>query len=341
MSAELNAAHFNTRRDAALVGAGYWGKNLARVLHRAGRLGVICDASRELLASYEDEYPGIVKTPDVAAVMADAGIDKVVIAAPASLHYELAKAALLEGKDVFVEKPLCLVPEEGKELVAIATRMNRILMVGHLLHYHPCVEAVIAMVNAGELGRLQYLTSTRLNLGKIRSEEDVLWSFAPHDISVILRVAGDQLPSEVRCMGGDYLRPGISDVSVTRLTFADGLGAHVWVSWLNPFKEQKLTVIGSKGAAVFDDTRPWGEKLAVFRDSIKWSSDGTPAIGNRNGEYIAVSNEEPLWRECEHFLRSCETRAVPRTDGTEGLRVLRVLAAASESLKRGGEVATP
>lgn len=341
MPANLNAAHSKTRRDVALVGAGYWGKNLARVLHAAGRLRVICDASRESLASYEDEYLGIAKTPDVASVMTDAGIDKVVIAAPASLHYELAKAALLERKDVFVEKPLCLVPEEGEELLAIATRMNRLLMVGHLLHYHPCVEAVIAMVNAGELGRLQYLTSTRLNLGKIRSEEDVLWSFAPHDISVILHLTGDQLPSEVRCMGGDYLRPGISDVSLTRLTFADGLGAHVWVSWLSPFKEQKLTVIGSKGAAVFDDTRPWSEKLTVFRDCIAWSSDGSPAVGNRTGECIAVSNAEPLWRECEHFLRCCETRAVPRTDGTEGLRVLRVLAAASESLQRGGEVTIP
>ncbi len=329
------------RSDVALVGAGYWGKNLARVFHQAGRLGVICDTSEALLRTYDAEYPGVTKANSLAEVMASAAIDKIAIAAPAALHHEIAKEALRAGKDVFVEKPLCLLPEEGEELVAIAARESRILMVGHLLNYHPCVEALVAMVKSGHLGKLWYVASTRLNLGKIRHEEDVLWSFAPHDISVILRLTGNVLPAEVQSMGGDYLRPKVADMAMTRLTFSEGLGAHVWVSWLNPFKEQKLTVIGSKGAAVFDDTRPWEEKLTVYHDCIVWTGEGIPAIGRKDGDRIAVPYDEPLRRECEHFVNCCETRAAPLTDGAEGLRVLKVLAAASTSLGRGGAVTVP
>lgn len=326
-----------TMRDLGLVGAGYWGKNLARVFDGLGSLHTICDASVETLNSYEGLYPEVIREKSFQHLLEDEGIRKIAIAAPAQSHFRLALEAIQAGKDVFVEKPLCLVVEEAEQLIAEAEKYGRILMVGHLLQYHPCVQTVLEMVRDGQLGKLLYVTSNRLNLGKIRSEENSLWSFAPHDISVILALAGS-LPDSVSCTGESYLTDGVADTTLTQLKFRSGLRSHIYVSWLNPFKEQKLTVVGSQGMIVFDDTKPWEEKLVLYRDYLTWSEGKIPQANKRVGEKVVVPEAEPLLSECQHFLSCCVDRSQPRTDGKEGLRVLRVLRAAQHSLEAGGEI---
>jgi UDP-2-acetamido-3-amino-2,3-dideoxy-glucuronate N-acetyltransferase len=328
-------------RDLALIGAGYWGKNLARNFNALGALHVLCDAHSATLAGYGDEYATVHKCLAVAEVWRDPTVTKVAIAAPAARHYELAKAALQAGKDVFVEKPLCLDPREAEELVQLAAGLGRVLMVGHLLQYHPCVQKLQRLVAQGELGQLHYVTSNRLNLGKIRHEENALWSFAPHDLSVILSLVGDRLPEQVRCVGESYLTRGVADTTLTMLRFASGVRAHVYVTWLNPFKEQKLTVIGSQGMAVFDDTKPWAEKLVLYRQYLTWTDGRLPTPSKAKGEPVEVPEAEPLRAECQHFLECGRERAIPRTDGREGLRVLQVLQMAQRSLEHDGEAIGP
>jgi len=327
--------------DLALVGAGYWGKNLARCLRGLGVLHTLCDRSAATLAAYGQDYSGVRKIESYDDVLADPVIRKVAIAAPAALHYSLARKALIAGKDVLVEKPLCLLPAEAAELIALAERNGCILMVGHLLQYHPYVREMQRRIAAGELGRVQYLTSNRLNLGKIRQEENSLWSFAPHDISVILSLTGNHLPKRVRCVGECYLTPKVADTTLTTLQFDEGVRAHVFVSWLNPFKEQKLTVVGSRGMIVFDDTKPWAEKLVLHQDYLTWTGGRTPVPNKAQGQAIVVAEEEPLRQECLHFLDCCANRAQPRTDGAEGMRVLQVLDAAQRSLDLDGDAIGP
>ena len=323
--------------DLALIGAGYWGKNLARNFHQLGVLRLLCDADEEALGRFNAEYDGLETCPDPEQVFTNGTITRVAIAAPAKLHYRLAKRAIEAGKDVFVEKPLCLDVAEAEELIRLADNRQRILMVGHLLQYHPCVRRLRELAGSGALGQLQYITSNRLNLGKIRREENALWSFAPHDLSVILSLAGDRLPKRVTCTGGSYLTSGIADTTLMAMRFDGGVGAHVYVSWLNPFKEQKLTVIGSEGMLVFDDTLPWEQKLLLFRDHLAWGDGGVPEPNKSAGEPVEVPEDEPLRCECEHFLEATANRTAPRTDGREGLRVLRTLHAAQASLDRDGE----
>lgn len=319
-------------KDLALIGAGYWGKNLARNFNELGALHTICDTNKELLSSYGEAFAKVNKTCEGDAVLEDAAIKKIAIAAPAVLHYDLAKRALLAGKDVYVEKPLCLEVQQGEELVALAEKKQRVLMVGHLLQYHPCVQKLQALLAEGELGKLHYIISNRLNLGKIRREENALWSFAPHDISVILSLAGNQIPKRIICTGESYLTQGVPDTTLTSMQWSGGVRAHVFVSWLNPFKEQKLTVIGSNGMAVFDDTRPWNEKLVIHRQYLTWTEGQIPTPSKTKGEAVCLPESEPLRNECLHFLECCRDRRKPKTDGNEGLRVLRVLQAAQESL---------
>jgi Predicted dehydrogenases and related proteins len=318
-------------RNLALIGAGYWGKNLARNFNALGALHTLCDLSAEILASYGDEYAGVRKTREMDALWQDAAIASVAIAAPAEYHFRLAKAALLAEKDVYVEKPLCLQAVEAEELVGLARERGRILMVGHLLQYHPMVRHLHAWVEQGELGELRYIASHRLSLGKFRREENVLWSFAPHDLSVILSLAGNREPENVFCAGGSFLTRGVEDTVVTQLAFSGGLRAHVYANWLNPFKEQKLAVVGSKAMAVFDDTKPWAEKLAIYRGGVEEGPNG-PSPKKVAPEFANVAEAEPLRAECRHFLDCCQDRSTPRTDGAEGLRVLRVLQKAQASL---------
>ncbi len=328
-------------RDLVLVGAGYWGKNLARNFNALGALHTICDSSPDRLAAYGAEYGAVVKERDFKKVLKNPALRKVVVSTPAASHYEVAKACLQAGKDVFVEKPLCVVLGEAEELVSLAEAKGRVLMVGHLLQYHPCIDRLRALLSQGDLGKLCYISSNRLNLGKIRNEENALWSFAPHDISVILALANNQMPEQVRCAGGAFLNTGVADTTMTTLRFPGGVRAHVYVSWLNPFKEQKLTVVGSAGMAVFDDTKPWTEKLVLYRDYLRWKDGQLPTPNKIAGEWVVVPEAEPLREECRHFLERCQDRRTPRTDGGEGLRVLRVLEAAQASLEKDGDAMVP
>ncbi|MBX3423871.1 MAG: Gfo/Idh/MocA family oxidoreductase [Pirellulaceae bacterium] len=328
-------------KNLALIGAGYWGKNLARNFNALGALHTLCDASDEVLASYGPDYAGVKHCKTIEQALADAAVTRVAIAAPAHLHFQIAKAALLADKDVYVEKPLCLELADAAQLVELAKQRGRILMVGHLLQYHPCVAELQRLVGTGELGKLQYITSNRLNLGKIRQEENALWSFAPHDISVILSLVGHQLPQEVRCMGEAYLTNGVADTTLSTLKFPGGVRAHIYVTWLNPFKEQKLTVVGSQGMVVFDDTRPWHEKLIIHRNYLTWTDGRNPTPNKSAGEFLVAAELEPLRQECAHFIDCCNNRTQPRTDGAEGLRVLQVLKAAQESLLSDGDAFQP
>jgi UDP-2-acetamido-3-amino-2,3-dideoxy-glucuronate N-acetyltransferase len=325
----------------AVLGCGHWGKNLVRNFHALGSLTLVCDPAQEGRATASQIAPGVAVSARFEDAMNDSRVDAIVIAAPAIEHYRLAKAALQAGKDVFVEKPLCLDEGEGDELVRMAENLGRVLMVGHLLQYHPCVRALHSLVATGDLGKLQYITSNRLNLGKIRREENALWSFAPHDISVIVSLAGGQLPEQVRCTGGDYLNHNVADTTLTALRFPNGVRAHVFVSWLNPFKEQKMTVVGSSGLAVFDDTKPWAEKLMVYRQYITWANGQVPTPNKIKGEPVVPPESEPLANECQHFLECCRDRRSPRTDGREGLVVLSLLQAAQRSLDADGEAVNP
>jgi UDP-2-acetamido-3-amino-2,3-dideoxy-glucuronate N-acetyltransferase len=339
----MNAQPSTTNHEPslALIGAGYWGKNLARNFQALGALHTLCDSHQPTLDSYGSEYAPVRKTTRFAEVLADSSITRVAIAAPAVAHYQLAKAALEAGKDIFVEKPICLHLAEAQSLMELAVGKRRVLMVGHLLQHHPLVQELHLLLARGELGKLEYITSNRLNLGKVRREENALWSFAPHDISVILSLAGNQLPATIRCMGGEYLNHGIADTTLTFLEFAGEVRAQVYVSWLNPFKEQKLTVVGSNGIAVFDDTRPWSEKLQIYRQYLTWTNGQDPTPSQAKPEPVSVPEAEPLRAECQHFLNCCQERRTPRTDGAEGLRVLQVLQAAQRSLEADGEAVRP
>jgi UDP-2-acetamido-3-amino-2,3-dideoxy-glucuronate N-acetyltransferase len=242
---------------------------------------------------------------------------------------------------VYVEKPLCLRLDQAEALVKLADSLGKTLMVGHLLQYHPCVVKLRELVTAGTLGKILTITSNRLNLGKFRTEENALWSFAPHDISVILSLLGDRLPESVRCMGNAYLSNNVADSTLTVMRFSGNVMAQIYVTWLNPFKEQKLTIVGTDGMAVFDDTKPWAEKLTLFQKYLSWQKGQEPVPLKVTGEAVTVPEGEPLRAECEHFLQACRERKRPRTDGPEGVRVLQVLDMAQRSLESGGEAVVP
>ena len=319
----------------AVIGSGYWGKNLIRSHHQLGALRLICDKSATVLDTFREQYPDVETCAALDELLGRDDIRAVVVATPAETHYPIARACLLAGKHVYVEKPLVLDEAHGRELIELASRNERVLMVGHLLQYHPVFIRLKELVRGGDLGRINYIYSNRLNLGKIRREENILWSFAPHDISMILALAGEY-PERVRATGGYYLHRKIADVTTTHLTFSSGLQAHVFVSWLHPFKEQKLVVVGEKKMAVFDDTRPWEDKLLLYGHRIDWR-DHLPVPHRADAERVAVDPNEPLKQECLHFLQCVATGNRPLTDGSEGLAVLRVLKRAQACLDNGGE----
>lgn len=319
-------------KNIAIIGTGYWGKNLVRNFFNLGALHTICDTNPEAIKSFLHKYKGIRGVTAFSDILVSPEIKGVAISTPAVTHATLAREALLAGKDVYVEKPLCLSEEEGAELNRLARESGRILMVGHLLWYHPVVLKLKELVDRGELGRIRYIYSNRLNLGKLRREENVLWSFAPHDISVILGLTGE-MPESVRTQGGNFLHQKIADTTVTLLNFASGIRAHIFVSWLHPFKEQKLVVVGEKQMAVFDDTAPWDEKLILYPHTIDWM-ENIPVAHRAEGHKIVVEQDEPLRAECAHFLDCMASRQTPRTDGEEGLRVLRILNASQASLEQ-------
>jgi len=319
--------------NVAVIGTGGWGKNLVRNFSELGVLKTVCDASEELLKTHKSRYPGISFTNSYEDVLKDPEIQGVVIATPAATHYEIAKETLLAGKNTYVEKPLALQIEEAKELIALADKSNCILMVGHILRYHPAVNKLKELIDLGELGKIQYVYSNRLNIGKIRTEENILWSFAPHDISVILFLL-NETPKSVSATGGNYLQENIADVTLTTMDFPSGVKSHIFVSWLHPFKEQKLIVVGDKKMGVFDDLTK--EKLFLYPHKIEWQNRH-PVASKAEVEIIPLEEAEPLKMECKHFIECIHNNQTPITDGYEGLRVLEILSAAQRSLNNSGQ----
>jgi UDP-2-acetamido-3-amino-2,3-dideoxy-glucuronate N-acetyltransferase len=277
--------------------------------------------------NYTSSIDEIVSSPDIKAV---------VIAAPAVSHYDLVKQSILAGKDVFVEKPLALTVEKGEELVELANQHSRVLMVGHILQFHPAVIKLKQMISTGELGKIQYIYSNRLNIGKLRTEENILWSFAPHDISVILSLINEE-PVHVSAQGGDYLTAGVFDTTMTTIEFKNGVKSHIFVSWLHPFKEQKLVVVGSRAMVVFDDVSQ--EKLVIYPHKIEWQNGKIPVAQKADCINVEIDKKEPLKEELLHFVHCVQERQAPLTDGREGLRVLNVLELAEKALL--GKTKTP
>lgn len=327
----------------AVAGLGYWGPNLVRALDRIPQVTVkyACDVDEGKRASLATLFPEPRITGDFEELLSDESLDAVAIASPASTHAALVEQAVLAGKDVFVEKPLALSPIDAERVVRLATEHNRILMVGHLLQYHPAVTRLKQIVDSGELGEIYYVYAHRLNLGIVRKDENALWSLSPHDLSVILHLL-DQEPLEVQAAGHSYLRKGVEDVVFGILRFADGKMAHLHASWLDPHKERKITVVGSQKMAIFDDMAR-DEKLRLYDKGVQkaeytgYESYGE-YIGLRFGDIMIprVPNDEPLKIECEHFVECLVERKQPISDGYSGLRVVRVLDALQRSLENGG-----
>ena len=322
------------KKNIAVVGCGHWGKNLVRNFAELGALTAVCDPNAELAKHYTDQYD--VNNFSFAEIIKDTGIEGVVLAVPAPLHASLAIEAMSAGKHVYVEKPLAMNQIEARQMIDTSKDQDVQLMVGHLLQYHPVFIAVRELVASGVLGGLSYIYSNRLSFGKVRSEEDVIWSFAPHDISMILSLTGQE-PELVRTESASILQSNIADTATVHMTFTSGLKAHISVSWLHPYKEQKLVVIGESAMAVFDDTQPWGQKLALYRHNIDLTNEA-PNLGKSDVEYIDVAQSEPLKNECQHFIDVVNEPLMPLTDGDEGLRVLNVLSAATLSQNENNAV---
>ncbi len=323
------------------VGLGYWGPNLLRNFNGLAqtRVKVCCDLDETALRRVGSQYPGMAITTDYGELLSDPEIDAVVVTAPTPTHYELAKAALLTGRHVFVEKPIALAVREAEGLVALAEARGRVLMVGHLLMYHPAVARLKQMVDSGELGEVYYLYSSRLNLGQVRRSENAMWSLAPHDISVALHLLGEE-PEAVAAQGLTYLQPGIPDTVFLTLRFASGRAAHIHVSWLDPHKVRSITVVGSQKMAVFDDVDST-EKLRIYDKGVQrptYDSYGD-SLNLRFGDIHIprVDMREPLRLECQHFIDCIVNGQTPLSDGRNGVQVLRVLEAGQRSLERGGE----
>ncbi len=318
--------------SVAVIGGGYWGKNLIRNFASLGVLNVVCDTDVGVRRQFEEKYR-VRSVGTVDELCKIPGVDAWVIATPAATHFALAKRGIENGKSVFVEKPLAMSLSEAEELIRLAKERKVVLMVGHLLQYHPAVVELKKLINEGELGRIRYLYSNRLNMGKIRTEENILWSFAPHDISVMISLL-EELPVSVAASGGTYLQPNVADVTLTTLEFPGGVRGHIFVSWLHPFKEQKLVVVGDQKMAVFDDMSQ--DKLRLYPHSILWRRR-IPEARKAEPVIVAVPSDEPLKLECQHFLACVQEGKTPRTNGMEGLRVLRVLDACQRSLDAKGE----
>ncbi len=312
----------------SVVGCGPWGRTLVRNFAELTENPVVCDADAERARTLAARHGGqALSWPEI---LAEPGISAVVLATPAARHGRMAWEALSAGKHVFVEEPLALSLEEATAVTELADRTRRVLMVGHVLQYHPAFVALKALVRQGDLGRLRYIYANRFNLGRARTEENIFWSFGSQDVSMILSLMGGA-PTKVTAVGAHDRHPTIPDVTTTHLNFADGACAHVYVSWLHPFREQKLVVIGDRATAVFDDGLDWNGKLKLYRHRID-RPDGLPEAGEGDAEPVSLSADEPLKLECRHFLDCIRSGTTPRTDGRDAVQVLRVLQAAERNL---------
>jgi predicted dehydrogenase len=325
-----------------VVGLGYWGPNLARNFDRlpGAALRWICDASEEARGRWAPQFPDSRVSADLGEMLADPDLDAVAVATDVPSHAAVATRVLDAGKHCFVEKPLAQSVAEAERVVAAAEEAGRTLMVGHLLEYHPGVEKLKEIADAGDLGDIHYIYSNRLNLGQIRKDENALWSLGAHDVSVVLRLAGDEEPEELTAVGESYMRTGVEDVVFAYLRFPSGLAAHLHLSWLDPHKERRFTVVGSKRMATFDDMDQ-ERKVTVY-------DKGFDQDFSSYGEYIArsgdiwsptISNEEPLRIECMHFVESVREGTPPRSGPESGLRVVRVLEELQRSLEESSRAA--
>jgi predicted dehydrogenase len=328
--------------EIAVVGIGGWGKNLARNYSQLpnAKLRYICDRDTKKLEQARAQYPGTRMTTEFPDLLADPELHAIVIATNGPSHHALAKQALEAGKDVYVEKPFTLDVSHAEELIKIANERKRVLMVGHLLEYHPVVLRLRDMIKNGELGQVHYIYAQRLNLGTVRSDENALWNFAPHDISVILYLLGLE-PTDVSARGQCYLQKDIEDVVFLSLNFDNRAMAHVHVSWLDPHKVRKITVVGSRKMAVFDDLEGT-EKLRVYDKGAQVNTDYdsfAEYVSLRFGDILMpyIKLTEPLRLECQHFVECVKSRRTPVSDGRDGLRVVKVLDAAQKSLKTNGQ----
>ena len=311
-----------------LVGCGYWGKNLLRNFQELEALGLICEPSpqhQQVAREMAPEVPLVASFEEALA----SDIAAFVIATPAVTHYDLVSRALKAGKDVLVEKPLATNLADGLKLKEQAG--DRILMVGHILEYHPACVKLVELVRQGTLGDICYLYSNRLSLGKVRREENILWSFAPHDVALMNRIVG-ALPEAVAAFGGYYVQPNVADVTITNLKYPNGIRGHIHVSWLHPFKEQRLVVVGRDKMAVFNGVK---NRLSLYDQRVEWHK-GEPVPIKSEGEDLPFSDGEPLRLECQAFLEAIRTRKSPLTDAQNGIMVLSVLEAAQKSLEQDG-----
>ena len=319
----------STAIRVGVAGLGYWGPNLARNLGALPGCTVtwLCDADPERTERLAASLPDARRTGDLDDLLGDSELDAVVLATPVPTHADLAERVLRAGKHCFVEKPLAQSVADAERAVAAAEEAGRILMVGHLLEYHPGVAKLKELVTTGELGDLHYVYSHRLNLGKLRADENALWSLGAHDVSVLLHLL-DEEPSEVDARGASYMREGIEDVVFCFLRFPSGRSAHMHLSWLDPHKSRQFTVVGARRMATFDDME-LERKLTVYDKGFDQSSESYGEYITRAGDIYSprISNREPLRIECEHFLESVRTGTLPRSDGHSGLRVVRVLEA--------------
>ena len=315
------------KKHIAVVGCGHWGKHLVRNFSELGALRSITDPNSQIADQYASQYN--VKKSSFSEIINDPNIKGVVLAVPAYLHASMAIEAMNKKKHVFVEKPLAMNEAEAEAMITTAKKNKVQLMVGHLLQYHPIFKTIREYVEEGKIGEINYIYSNRLSFGKVRTEEDVIWSFAPHDISMILSLTGQE-PEYVSTNAISILQKNIADTATIHLQFKSGLKSHISVSWLHPYKEHKLVIVGQSSMLVFDDTKPWHEKLALYPYEVM-SSKNLVNLQNSNLQYIKVLEEEPLKKECQHFLDVVEKNIKPLTDGSEGLRVLKVLSAASRS----------
>jgi len=316
-----------------VIGTGRWGRNHVRTLHELGALAAFCDADTSALRAMVAAFPDARAHPSPEALLTDDRVAGVVIAAPATRHYDLAAQALRAGRDVLVEKPLALTVADARSLCALAAAHGRLLAVGHLYEYYPAIEQMHELIAGGAIGRPMFVDCVHASLGVIRTKEDVVWSMAPHDFAVLNRLAGG-LPEWVCVTASDFLQPGIADIADCSLQFADGLRAHVHLSWLDPVKDRRITVIGDRGALMFDDLK---QTLLHSTGRAEMGARG-PAIVAGEQRAVSFSDEPPLRRELRHFLECMETRTVPRTDGESGVRVLRVLEACAASQRSGAAV---
>jgi predicted dehydrogenase len=323
----------------AIAGLGYWGSNIARNLEALPgcELAWCCDMDPQCLDRHRTSFPGARFTADLGKVLADDRVGGVAIATPVPTHAPLAELTLAAGKHCFVEKPLACDSAAAQRLVELASERRLTLMVGHLLAYHPALVGLKQLCESGELGEIRYLYTQRLNLGKLRADENALWSLGAHDVSAILALTGE-LPTQVSARGQSYVREGIEDVVFAHLAFSSGVAAHLHVSWLDPRKERRLTVVGSRRMATFDDMEA-ERTLTVYDKGFDPDNAAAGDYVARSGEQRspAISPREPLQIELEHFLQCVQGREVPRTGGREGLRVVRVLEGLQESLDAGGD----